>query len=101
MAKIGAAHNIGTVLGPAAGGAIAAISLLAPLYISAVLILLMVITVAKLMPESPYILSRTPPTESFSVAQTLAETLKAYFDPRLIKILSVGRSEERRVGKAW
>lgn len=90
MAKIGAAHNIGTVLGPAAGGAIAAISLLAPLYISAVLILLMVITVAKLMPESPYILSRTPPTESFSVAQTLAETLKAYFDPRLIKILSVG-----------
>lgn len=90
MAKIGAAHNVGTVIGPAAGGAIAAISLVAPLYISSVLIMLMIVTVAKLMHESPYILERPAPQEPFSITNTLKESLKAYFDPRLIRILAIG-----------
>lgn len=90
MAKIGAAHNVGTVIGPAAGGAIAAISLVAPLYISSVLIMLMIVTVAKLMHESPYILERLAPQEPFSITNTLKESLKAYFDPRLIRILAIG-----------
>lgn len=90
MAKIGAAYNIGTVVGPAAGGAIAVISLVAPLYISAILILLMAITVAKLMSESPYMATRALPTQPFSVSLTLRESIKAYFDPRLTRILGIG-----------
>lgn len=92
MAKIGASHNLGTVVGPAAGGAIAAISLVAPLYISAVLILLMAVAVMKLMPESPYILSRPKPDTPFQVLPTLKSTIKAYFDPRLSPVLIIGIS---------
>lgn len=90
MAKIGAAHNIGTVIGPAAGGAIAVISLVAPLYISVGLILLMVVAVSKFMLESPYILSQPKPATRFSVVDTLRASLKAYFDPRLVKVLIIG-----------
>lgn len=90
MAKIGAAYNIGTVVGPAAGGAIAVISLVAPLYISSLLIILMAITVAKLMSESPYMTTRALPTQRFSVSLTLQESLKSYFDPRLTRILGIG-----------
>lgn len=90
MAKIGAAHNVGTVIGPAAGGAIAAISLVAPLYISAILIMIMLATVAKLMHESPYILERPTPPAPFSITSTLKASLKAYFDPRLALVLAIG-----------
>lgn len=90
MAKIGAAYNIGTVVGPAAGGAIAVFSLVAPLYISSLLIIIMAITVATLMSESPYMTAKALPTQGFSVSATLGESLKAYFDPRLTKILGIG-----------
>lgn len=53
LAKLGAANSIGTIIGPAIGGLLAAISLLAPLYFAAVMTLLSFVLVAWLLPESP------------------------------------------------
>lgn len=53
LAQIGAANSIGTIIGPAVGGVLAGISLLAPLYFAAAMTFLALILVGWLLPESP------------------------------------------------
>lgn len=90
MAKIGAANNLGNVLGPAAGGAIAAaISLVAPLYITVVLVALMALVIGIKFNESPYILNREPMLTRTPMGEALKATFSAYFDPRLTGVLII------------
>jgi MFS family permease len=51
MGGIGAANNVGAILGPAIGGLIAGVSLLAPLYFAAATTLIAAVFVAWLLPE--------------------------------------------------
>ncbi|WP_245932418.1 MFS transporter [Isoalcanivorax indicus] len=90
MGRIGAAHNLGTVVGPAVGGLIAGISLVAPLYMVAVITALMALWVWRALPESPYILQRGRPAAPFSLGNTLRSSFTAYTDRRLTDILLVG-----------
>lgn len=53
MGKLGAANNVGTIIGPAIGGALAMISLLAPLYGAAAITLVTAFFVWRWLPESP------------------------------------------------
>lgn len=53
IARIGAANSTGTILGPALGGLLAGISLLAPLYFAAGMTLLSWVLVLVFLPESP------------------------------------------------
>jgi MFS family permease len=53
IARIGAANSTGTILGPALGGLLAGISLLAPLYFAAGMTLLSWLLVLMFLPESP------------------------------------------------
>ncbi len=55
MGKLGAANNIGTILGPGVGGALAGISLLMPLYFAAVATLFSALLVWKLLPDAPQV----------------------------------------------
>ncbi len=53
IAKLGAANSTGTIIGPAIGGLLAGISLLAPLYFAAFMTALSVLLVWFFLPESP------------------------------------------------
>jgi MFS family permease len=53
IARIGAANSTGTILGPALGGLLAGISLLAPLYFAAGMTLVSWVLVLVFLPESP------------------------------------------------
>ncbi|MCP4757033.1 MAG: MFS transporter [Proteobacteria bacterium] len=53
LGRMGAARNLGTILGPAFGGLIAAVHLLAPLYSAAVVTLISAVLMAFLLEESP------------------------------------------------
>lgn len=53
VARLGAANSTGTILGPALGGLLAGISLLAPLYFAAGMTLVSGLLVLMLLPESP------------------------------------------------
>lgn len=53
IARVGAANSTGTILGPALGGLLAGISLLAPLYFAAVMTFISLLLVLLLLPESP------------------------------------------------
>lgn len=53
IAKIGAANSTGTIIGPAIGGLLAAISLLAPLYFAAFMTAVSFLLVWFFLPESP------------------------------------------------
>ena len=55
MGKLGAANNIGTILGPGVGGALAGISLLMPLYFAAVATFFSALLVWKLLPDAPQV----------------------------------------------
>jgi MFS family permease len=78
MGGIGAANNVGAILGPAAGGLLAGISLLLPLYFAATLTLLAAITVLFLLPEPKR--HAHPPSR---------ERLR-YTDPRIRPFIIVG-----------
>ena len=67
MGRIGAAHNLGTVFGPALGGLTAALWLVLPLYLVVVITAAMALWVAWRLPESPYMLVRPPPEAPFSL----------------------------------
>ena len=90
MGRIGAAHNLGTVVGPALGGLLAVISLVAPLYIAAAVTALMAIWVALSLRESPWIEERGPLQQRFSAAVALRASFAAYADRRLWDVLIIG-----------
>jgi len=53
IARLGAANSTGTILGPALGGLLAGISLLAPLYFAAGMTFCSLVMIALFLPESP------------------------------------------------
>lgn len=53
IARLGAANSTGTILGPALGGLLAGISLLAPLYFAAAMTFGSLVLIALFLPESP------------------------------------------------
>ncbi len=90
MGKIGAAHNFGTIVGPALGGALAMFGLLMPLYAVVLITATMAVVVWYRLPESPWILQRQRPAHRFSVVDAIRASLAAYVDRRLIDVLLIG-----------
>lgn len=86
MGRIGAANNLGTVLGPGLGGGLAAIALILPLYLVALVVGLMAICLYFFLPPSPY--HGQPP--ELRVRQVLATGLRAYADRRFRDLLITG-----------
>lgn len=78
MGGIGASNNVGAILGPAVGGLLAGISLLAPLYFAAVATLVAAALVAALLPE--------PKRHALPQRR---ERLR-YTDPRILPFIVVG-----------
>jgi MFS family permease len=81
LAKLGAANSTGTIIGPAAGGLLAAISLLAPLFFAAAITGLCLLVMLWKLPESP----RHGATSPEQAGRALAFT-----DPRYRRVLLVG-----------
>lgn len=80
IARLSAANNMGTILGPALGGLLATVSLLAPLYFAAGMTLLTALTVMLWLPESPYSTGQVRP---------LVRKL-GFFDARYRRLLLIG-----------
>jgi MFS family permease len=78
MGAIGAAGNIGSILGPAIGGLLASISLLTPLYFSVFLTLAAAVLTLYALPELPK-----------TVVTTKSKRLK-YSDPRIFPLVIAG-----------
>ncbi|MBT4090254.1 MAG: MFS transporter [Deltaproteobacteria bacterium] len=79
MGKLGAANNIGTILGPGIGGALAVFSLLVPLYFAAVVTGISAIFVWRMLPKSPQIIKEPGDVKKLS-----------YFDSRYFAFVVVG-----------
>ncbi|MDF1630295.1 MAG: MFS transporter [Alcanivoracaceae bacterium] len=92
MGKIAAAHNLGTIAGPALGGALAVFGLLMPLYAVVLITLIMALVVWYRLPESPRMLERGEPSHPFSVLDAVRASLAAYVDRRLVDVLLIGVS---------
>jgi len=90
MGKLGAAQNIGTIIGPALGGGLAIISLLLPLYFAAVATLVAGVLVWKFLPESPYQHKNKGP--QVSPIELIVTAVKGYFDRRYVSFLVIGVS---------
>lgn len=58
LAKLGAANSTGTIIGPAVGGLLAGISLLAPLYFAALMTFISLLLIWFFLPESPHSVQR-------------------------------------------
>jgi len=86
MGRIGAANNLGTVIGPVSGGLLAAVGLVFPLYVVAALTALMALATALWLPASPH----QPTARTVSLARVLRSGLGAYADPRLRDLLLTG-----------
>jgi MFS family permease len=92
MGKIGAAHNFGTIVGPALGGALAVFGLVTPLYAVVLITAGMALVVWHRLPESPWIVQRPVPARPFSVTDAIRASLAAYVDRRLMDVLLIGVS---------
>ncbi len=79
MGKLGAANSIGTILGPGIGGALAAFSLLTPLYFAAFVTGLSAIFVWWMLPKSPQLIKESDDVKKLS-----------YFDSRYFAFVLVG-----------
>ena len=80
MGAVGAANNLGGILGPALGGLLAGITLLTPLWVASGLALTTAVFVVFLLPRSPQPkLARDQPSVKLS-----------YFDPRILPYIIVG-----------
>lgn len=88
MVAMGAAFNVGTILGPAIGGFLAAISLLYPLYFAALISMIAAALVIMYLPESPRTKKAKP--VNFSVLVEIKRTVYSYFDRRYSSLLIVG-----------
>lgn len=86
MGRIGAANNLGTVLGPGLGGGLAAVALVLPLYLVTVVVGLMAVCLYFFLPPSPY-RGQAP---DLRVRQVLATGLRAYADRRFRDLLITG-----------
>lgn len=86
MGRIGAANNLGTVLGPGVGGMLAAVALILPLYLVAAIVGMMAVCIILFLPPSPY-RSQAPDVRPL---QVLATGLRAYADPRFRDLLITG-----------
>lgn len=86
MGRIGAANNLGTVIGPVSGGVLAAVGLVFPLYGVAMLTAMMAIATALWLPASPH----KPTARTLSLAKVMRAGLGAYADPRLRDLLLTG-----------
>jgi MFS family permease len=82
MSRLGAAHNLGTIIGPAIGGALAIVSLLLPLYVAAGVTLVMAAVVWKGLPETQSHVSAARPAR--------ADDAPGYFDPRVFPFIALG-----------
>ena len=80
MSAVGAATNLGSILGPAAGGLLAGITLLTPLWVAAGLAAVTAIFVVYFLPESPH----------KSAVVTPVEHRLRYTDRRIVPFLIVG-----------
>ena len=80
MGAVGAANNLGGVLGPALGGLLAGITLLTPLWVASGLALTTAIFVIFLLPSSP----------QPKLAQGQPSVKLSYFDPRILPYIIVG-----------
>ena len=90
MGRIGAAHNLGTVFGPALGGLTAAFWLVLPLYLVVAITAVMAAWVAWRLPESPYMQVRPAPAGPFSLASASRQAFAAYRDQRIRDVLWLG-----------
>jgi len=86
MGKLSAAHNVGTIVGPALGGLMAVFGLLAPLYGAALVTLVTAFFVWRYLPESPHHahIAAQPPSP--------AGHLPGYLDPRVFPFMVLGVS---------
>lgn len=78
MGAIGAAGNIGSILGPAIGGLLAGISLLTPLYFSVLLTLAAAVLTLYALPELP------------KATVTIKQPRLKYTDPRIFPLVVAG-----------
>ena len=80
MAALGAANNIGSMLGPAVGGLLTSITLLTPLYFSTLLTLIAAVLALVALPELPRHTSTVKPPRM------------KYSDPRILPFVIAGTS---------
>lgn len=85
MGAVGAATNLGNILGPAAGGLLAAITLLTPLWFGAALALVTALFVLFMLPESP-----APRVDVKIKRDTPAARKLRYTDGRILPLIIVG-----------
>jgi MFS family permease len=83
MGAVGAATNLGNIIGPAAGGLLAAITLLTPLWFAAALALVTALFVVFMLPSSPH--SPGAPGRTHVTVKKLR-----YTDPRILPFIAVG-----------
>ena len=80
IGAVGAANNLGGILGPALGGLLAGVTLLTPLWVASALAVTTAVFVILFLPNSPQPkLSRGQPSIKLS-----------YFDPRILPYIIVG-----------
>lgn len=93
MGAVGAANNMGGILGPALGGALAGITLLTPLWVASGLALTTAIFVIFFLPESPGS-PESPAGETTQGDSSKSNPTKnkhlSYFDPRILPYIIVG-----------
>lgn len=80
MAHLGTANSMGTILGPAVGGALATLGLLAPLYFAAVLAAFAAVLVWQKLPTTP----------RSELVNRPVRTKVRYTDPRVLTYLGAG-----------
>ena len=80
MGAVGAANNLGGILGPALGGLLAGITLLTPLWVASALALITAVFVIFFLPNSP----------QSKLSRDQASVKLSYFDPRILPYIIVG-----------
>ncbi len=80
MGAVGAANNLGGILGPAIGGLLAGITLLTPLWVASGLALITALFVIFFLPDSPTA-TKAPENKGKNLS---------YFDPRILPFIIVG-----------
>ena len=94
MGAVGAATNLGNIIGPAAGGLLAGITLLTPLWFGAGLALATAFFVFFFLPESPGTpRTEQPPAKTEEAPTSIQRPTSvrlSYWDPRILPYIIVG-----------
>jgi MFS family permease len=85
MGAVGAAINLGNIIGPAVGGLLATFSLLTPLWFGAGLAFVTALFILFMLPESP-----VPTTQLASQEKQKPKRQLSYFDRRIFPLVVVG-----------